>query len=108
TRKLVRVLWMSPFARANLVAAVRELEAGGQVDPFAAFGDERRGQVDSTPGRWEPARIRIRVDAYGSRIDAVAALERRHRLAALCPVTGANLSDAVRVSRVQGLALSGI
>src|SRR5437867_748036 len=74
---------MSPFARANLVAPVRELEAGGQVDPFAAFGDERRGQVDSTPGRWEPARIRV--DAYGSRIDAVAALERRHRLAALCP-----------------------
>ena len=56
TRKLVRVLWMSPFARANLVAAVRELEAGGQVDPFAAFGDEGRGQVDSTPRRWEPAR----------------------------------------------------
>ena len=82
---------MSPFARANLVAPVRELEAGGQVDPFAAFGDERRGQVDSTPGRWEPARIRV--DAYGSRIDAVAA---------------ANLSDAVRVSRVQGLALSGL
>ena len=53
TRKLVRILWMSPFARANLVAAVRELEAAGQVDPF---GDEGRGQVDSTPRRWEPAR----------------------------------------------------